>query len=224
MPSTAELRSAVASLAVIADADVDALWAQITNAPDMRAALMDILPALIDTYGSAAAAFAADWYDNLAEEAELPARFTAVPAELTSTGAESLAGWTTSALFSEVPTRGAAQLNFDLARSRLTGGLQLRIANAARDTITGSSIADPRADGWQRVASGGGCGFCQMLAGRGTVYRKATVDFASHDHCGCTAVPAWGGRPRPVKAYTPTSANITDADRARTRAWIAANL
>lgn len=216
MPTTAELRSAVESLATIADADVAELWQQITSAPDMRAALMDILPALIDTYGAAAAAFAADWYDDLAEESELPARFTAIPADLAVTGAEALAGWSTAPLFLPEP-------DWDAARTRLTGGIQLRVANAARTTITFSSIADPRADGWQRVASGGGCGFCQMLAGRGAVYSDKSVDFAAHDHCNCTAAPAWRGRPRPVKPYTPTARNITDADRARTREYIAAH-
>ncbi|MBF6133502.1 hypothetical protein IU501_10875 [Nocardia otitidiscaviarum] len=217
MPTATDLRSAIGSLSVLADADVDALWRQITGAADMRAALMDILPALIDTYGAAAAAFAADWYDDLAVEAELPARFTAVPAELSATGAEALAGWSTAPLFAPEP-------DWDLARTRLTGGLQLRVANAARDTITRSSIADPRAEGWQRIASGSGCGFCQMLAGRGAVYREKSADFASHDRCTCVAAPAWRGKPRPVRPYTPTARNITDADRARTRAWIAANL
>jgi hypothetical protein len=47
------------------------------------------------------------------------------------------------------------------------------------------------------------------------------VDFAAHDHCRCIAVPAFAGRPTPVQPYTPTSRDITDADRTRVRAYLA---
>lgn len=30
-----------------------------------------------------------------------------------------------------------------------------------------------------------------MLAGRGAVYKEATVHFASHGDCNCAAVPSW---------------------------------
>ena len=43
----------------------------------------------------------------------------------------------------------------------------------------------------------------------------------AHDHCHCSAVPAWSGEPRPVKPYTPSARKATDADRARVRDWIA---
>jgi hypothetical protein len=109
----------------------------------------------------------------------------------------------------------------DLARARtlVDGGVQLRIANSSRDTITESAIADPDAQGWQRESSGG-CPFCDMLASRGEVYSEESADFAAHDNCECVAVPAFVGEPKPVKEYTPTNRNITDADRARVREYI----
>jgi hypothetical protein len=67
-----------------------------------------------------------------------------------------------------------------------------------------SAVADPGASGWQRTGSGTSCTFCRMLIGRGGVYSEATADFASHDHCNCSATPAWVDQPRPVKPYTPS--------------------
>ena len=118
----------------------------------------------------------------------------------------------------------AAEPDWQAARNRISGGLQRRIANVARDTVTFSAVEDPGADGWQRVARSGGCAFCRMLAGRGAVYTKSSSDFASHDDCHCVAMVAWKGIERPVKPYTPSAATITDADRARVRAWMASNL
>jgi hypothetical protein len=60
-----------------------------------------------------------------------------------------------------------------------------------------------------------------MLIGRGAVYSEATADFAAHDHCKCSAVPAFDGEPRPVKPFTPSLREATDADRARVREYLA---
>lgn len=63
--------------------------------------------------------------------------------------------------------------------------------DGGRDTILATTQADERARGWERVASGNACAFCQMLAGRGAVYGEASADFESHDGCGCTAEPVY---------------------------------
>ncbi|MGC4964247.1 hypothetical protein [Gordonia sp. DT101] len=107
--------------------------------------------------------------------------------------------------------------------SLLLGGVEKRIAGAARLTIAHNASRDSAARGWQRVARGKACSFCIMLASRGAVYTRATADFASHDHCHCVAVAAWKNRPTPVKPYTPSSKTITDADHSRVREWISAN-
>lgn len=211
MPAS-QLRSGVGQLTQLAARDLDAVWRQVTNAVQAKEALADILPSLVDAYGSAAATMAAEWYDDLRSKAAVRGSFEAIPAELGDTGAEALAGWGVGPLFAENPDWSSAQ-------SLVLGGMQRRLANAARTTVTQSSIADPGADGWQRSASGG-CDFCQMLAGRGSVYSEAGADFASHDHCQCVAVPAWSGHPRPVKAFTPSKRVASDADRARVRAYL----
>lgn len=213
MATPDELRRAVADLTRLADRDLAALFRQAGGArsKELSDALMDILPALVDAYGSAAAAVAADWYDELRAEVGATGRFTAVPAAVPDAGASSLIGWAMG-----------RSMDDSTFQTLIAGGLQRRIANASRQTVTASSIADPGATGWQRIGSGA-CAFCAMLIGRGSVYTEAGADFASHDHCNCSAIPAFDGRPRPVKPFTPSARNITDADRARVRAYLASH-
>lgn len=214
MPTVDDLRSGVASLSTLAAADLRDLWRSVSNAAEARAALSDILPALVTTYGAASATLAADWYDELRDEVGAAGRFFAITAAVDEQGADVLARWGIGPLFKDEPDWEAAQTLID-------GGLQRRIANAARGTVTVSSLEDPQTRGWQRVTSGTSCSFCRMLAARGAVYSERGVDFASHDHCDCYATPAFRGEPKPVSAYRPSSRTITDADRARTRAYLA---
>lgn len=203
-----DLRDGVDGLTVLARRDLSALWHQVSDAAQAQTAVHDILPALIDTYGVAAGALAADWYDELRAKVGVGGSFTAIPADIRDTGAHALVGWAVT----------TAQ-DFPAFRSLIEGGMQRRIANFSRATITGSAVADPKATGWQRVGSGE-CPFCAMLIGRGAVYTEASADFASHDHCRCSAVPTFKGETRPVKPYTPSSRDITDADRARVRDYL----
>lgn len=208
-----DLRYGVAELSRLADADLDALWREISTADEARDALSDVLPSLIAVYGVAAAALAADWYSDARERAAVRGAFSPVLASVKPQGGVSLAKWAVSPMYQAEP---------DILRTRtiVRGGLQLRIADAARYTVAGSAVADPAAQGWQRAGDGNSCAFCLTLISRGVVYSESSADFASHDHCGCMAVPAWSGEPVPVKPYTPSSRQITDADRARVKAWI----
>lgn len=205
----ASLRDAVASLTLRLDRDLAALWARVTDAAQAGDALHDILPDLIETYGAAAAALAADWYDDQRDKAGMPGRFQAAPAQIDDPGVRPLIGWALS-----------TATDLSSMQSLIAGGSQRRVANYSRLTITESAIADPQADGWQRVGDGSSCAFCAMLIGRGSVYSEAGVDFASHDKCGCSAAPAFTGQPRPVKPYTPSLRTATDADRARVREYL----
>lgn len=208
----AELRALLISLSDDAEADLAAVWAQLTPAT-FYDALMDLIPALVGDYGDAAAALTAEWYDEHREELNVSGRFSAdVPAD-PKLGGEALAGWA-SAL---------ARENVDTALTRTSGGLVKRIFTASRDTLTIATEQDPQARGWQR-AGRGECTFCRVLISRGAVYTKASVNFGAHDDCKCVAVPAFGGRALPVKPYTPSARTINDADKARVKAWMAANL
>jgi hypothetical protein len=207
-----DLRDGVTGLVVLAQRDLDALWRQVSTAAEAETALRDILPALIDTYGLAAGSLAADWYDDIRAKLGIAGSFTAFPADIKDTGAQALVGWAVS---TATDTAALQEL--------VLGGTQRRIANFSRQTVTGSSVADPKATGWQRVGSGE-CDFCSLLIGRGAVYSEASADFASHDHCKCSATPAFEGEPRPVKKYTPGPRDATKAggaDYDRAKAWIA---
>lgn len=177
MAAPPALRNSVSKLVGYADRDLTALWREVSDAAQARTALMDVLPAIVETYGSAASTLAATWYDDVRAKAAVRGAFTAIPIEATDRGAQALAGWATSTA-TDMPSLQVLVL----------GGIQRRIADHMRGTITGSSVADPQAKGWAREGAGE-CEFCQMLIGRGAVYTEATADFASHDHCGCQAVP-----------------------------------
>lgn len=196
------------------------IWFRLNlNNPDvLRDPLAAVLAEISNKYGDAAATLAADFYDDMrADVVKSGARFTPKLADVPGPNRfQSLAGWGISPLFGANPDPLTAL-------HKLNGGLTLVVGNVYRETITGSSIADPAARGWQRVADGNACGFCLMLEGRGAVYSEAGVDFGAHDHCGCTAEPAFEGEPVPVQPYTPTARRVTDADRARAREWIKAH-
>lgn len=183
MATPQALRTAIRDLAVLANNDLSALWRQVSTPDQARDALLDVLPGLTASYGAASATLSANWYDDLRDLIEAKGRFRAIPAVIGTAGAEELARWGVEPLY-------AAEPDWSSARTLIAGGLQRRIANGSRYTVAGSAVADPAARGWRRTGSGG-CGFCAMLIGRGAVYTEATADFASHDHCGCAAEPAW---------------------------------
>jgi hypothetical protein len=179
LPTATTLRRDVANLARLASADLRALWRQAETPAAVSTALHDVLPALIDAYGAAAATVAADWYDETRDEASPRGRFTAIPVEIPDPGAHALVGWALNEA-NDMPA----------LRTLVEGGTQRRIANFSRLTVSQSSVADPGARGWSRVGAGG-CDFCRMLISRGAVYTEATADFEAHDHCNCTPAPQW---------------------------------
>jgi hypothetical protein len=208
------LRKQIAHLALLAKGDLDELFRRVSDArsPELRAALMDVLPSLVETYGSASAALAADWYDELRAEANARGRFSAIPVDLGDTKVGGLIGWAMETAKSD-----------DAFQQLIMGGIQSRLANASRLTVAQSSYADPSSAGWKRIGVGS-CEFCAMLIGRDELYSEATADFASHDHCNCQAYPLIkGAEPIDVKSYVKSTRDISSADRDRVRAWIASH-
>jgi hypothetical protein len=174
------LRAETDQLVGLANRDLTRLWGLVAQGAAADEALFDLLPAIVTEYGAAGGAIAAEWYDQQREKAEVRGRFTAVPIAPDDRGTQALVGWAL-----------ATATDDNALKSLILGGTQRRIADHARLTIAGSSVADPRARGWKRVGDGSTCSFCSMLLGRGAVYTEATADFKSHDHCGCSAAPAW---------------------------------
>lgn len=209
--ATSSLRTETNGLVRLADRDLSRLWATVSRGASADVALRDLLPAIVREYGAAGAALAADWYDDQRDKAGVRGRFAAIPVEADDRGTQALIGWALSSATDDASLHAL-----------ILGGTQRRIADHVRRTVADSAVADPGARGWQRVGSGE-CAFCAMLIGRGAVYSEASADFASHDHCNCSAVPAWNGQPRPVKPYTPSLRGSTEADRARVREYLASH-
>jgi hypothetical protein len=211
------LRKQIAHLTLLAKGDLDELFRRVSDArsPELRAALMDVLPSLVETYGAAASSVAADWYDELRAEAAARGRFSAIPADLGDTRVGGLIGWAMEQAKSD-----------DAFQQMIAGGMQKRIANASRSTVARSSYADPQSVGWKRIGVGE-CGFCAMLIDRDQLYSEATADFASHEHCNCQAYPLIkGAEPIDVKKYVKSSRYIEDdalraKEQARVKEWIA---
>jgi len=180
-------RRDLATLTGLAERDLSLIWARFDSADMARDGLIRVLPDLVNVYGSAAATLGADFYDESRDAVKVAGRFRAIPAELPDVErTDALARWGVGPLFQ-------AESDYASALTLVSGGLQRIVANADRESITGSSVADPQARGWQRVGSGASCEFCSMLIGRGSVYSEAGADFLTHDHCNCGAEPVFEG-------------------------------
>jgi len=179
-----QLRTANDGIVRLATRDLTKFWGSLNLAkPDAaRDALLEFIPTLVTEYGDIAATVAADWYDNLRVAAGIRGTFAAVLADgVPDAAVTSTVRFGAGHLFTDVPS---GTLDF------LSGAVSKYVLQPGRDTIVGSARADPSAHGWYRI-SGGGCSFCEMLAGRGAVYREDSADFAAHDHCKCGVAPSW---------------------------------
>lgn len=228
MSSAAEQRQAVADLTTLARRDLAAFWALVQglSAEQVRDALMDVLPELGGAYGDAAAALAADWYEDVREASQARGSFSPVLASPPEPARwEALARWGVDPLFAEQPDAATAL-------AKVSGGLQRSIADQHRLTVVESSIADPAASGWRRVGVGDSCRFCRMLIDRGHVYTEASVQFKSHDNCACCAAPSFASNVRKVigvpfrysQKKASWSAERKARENARMRDYIAENL
>lgn len=185
--------------------------------------IVTVVPSIAERYGLAAGSLAADWYEDLREQAEAAGYFQPVIAELPDQGRyESLAAWASDR---------------DATESLVSGGVQRIVANMHRDTVMKSAFADPQAEGWARFARGAEtCGFCYMLVSRGAVYTESGVKFGAHDDCDCGAGPIWKGAngATQVDAYKKSARRREDADgnavggtkadQERAKEWIDAHL
>lgn len=220
-PKGRDLHRGLGDLASLAKSDLRKALAGARTPTHARAILADIVPSLIDTYGSAAATLAADWYDEVREQLEVKGAFRAIVPEPPDSGGRALLGWALD-----------EATDLKTFETLLMGGYTRRILKYGRTTVSRSAVADPGADGWQRQGVGANCSFCNFLIGRGAVYGENSVDFASHDHCNCIAVVAFTSRTKPVlldkdgkRLTQSTRASRTDpeqraADNERIRDWI----
>lgn len=161
---------------------------------------------VIDAQRQVSARLAANYVSTF-KMLELGAGVTAAPVVLAE--AAPAAAVTTSMLVtgpSAVETavrRGVRAVEaMDVAEARSSAAALRHVLDGGRETIIETVSADRQAQGWARSVSGNCCAFCAMLASRGPVYGRDSVNFHSHDACKCSAEPvyrddaAWPARSR----------------------------
>lgn len=85
---------------------------------------------------------------------------------------------------------------------RVSGSATSLTLGGGRSTIVESLRRDPARPRWHRVTSSKPCSFCRMAAGRGDVFTDESVRFRAHDHCSCSAEPAYRGSSLPPLSET----------------------
>jgi len=229
MPTATDVRTLRQGQAAIADMVRETLddlvrSLNLSNPEAARDLLLQVVPGLVEQYGDMAASVAADWYDDVRAAEGVRSTFRARAQQ--SPYLDAVDGTVRRASAGLFTQDSAAVL------TALSGPVGKYVLAAGRQTIIASTDRDPAASGWQRITRAGACDFCRMLAGRGGVYRQASVHFASHDDCHCAAVPSWDrDAPEVDVAQYQASQRTTrmtpqqrEQHNARVRAWIAEHL
>lgn len=191
------LQLAMAKLSGSAKAQLRAFFDSLDlSKPDLaRDALLEFLPALASQYGDAAAAVAAEWFEDT-----VGARATMALAD-TSAAAGNVR-YAAGKLWTPSPAE---------AFGLLATSLDKLVKQPSRDTVKASSVANGLR--YARVPRGAKtCAFCLMLASRDAVYltRKSAGDMGSglgdsyHGDCNCAVMPVKPGGPLP-DGYDPDS-------------------
>lgn len=84
----------------------------------------------------------------------------------------------------------------------LSGAAQRLTLAGSRGTAMETFRRSGATVGYRRITSGRPCPFCSMLASRGAVYSKQTVEFHAHDSCKCSSEPLYRHEPEPAAVTT----------------------
>lgn len=183
-----EHRAALEDVLTVATAQMLAEWPALPldDPLALSGPLADLLAEVIDEFATISAALAADFYDDLRLEADLPDAYTPTLADLPPfPQVEASARWAST----------GAWVDEAKALSDSSAFMQRMVANADRDTIDLNVARDPAAPRYARHASANACAFCALNATRGPVFRsEAGAASKYHDHCRCIAVPVWDRR------------------------------
>ncbi len=213
-----------AGVVALAARQLAALWPRV-DWPSVNAidAVTTLYRAIVTRYGQAAAAVAAEFYDDQRAARQLPSRFRAAPADtvppeqIAAIVASAFRGTVTVTVLDDpAPTRTrvtqlqAEETTSDLpvdqrVRQRLESSLSRLVLAPARATVADNIAADPAKPRWIRVPTGAKtCEFCMMLASRelGPNFRGYRSEGAAlfndnadrfHKGCNCQAVPVFPG-------------------------------
>lgn len=195
--------SAASTRAVdLAKRDLKRFWGRLDlSDPDKaRDALLEFIPALVNTYGDLVATAAMEWYDEeRAKVADLPDYRASSDVYTTST--EQAVASTRYAVGHLYTDNQAAAL------AALGGTVQRLVKDAGRDVIARNVRLDPAHPRYARVPRGAKtCAWCSILASRGWVYlsrESANLHGKGHDHCDCELVPSWKADEAYMEGYDP---------------------
>lgn len=159
--------------------------------------------ALVDQYGAASSALAADYYDAERVAAQVTGRFTVPlldppPDEQVDNSLR----WATKDIWERDPDDPATtpaqleplEVRLDQAEKKAKAVTQKLVTDQGRGTVRAAVRSDRQATAWARAAALGACAFCKLLATRGAVYKQDTADFRAHDGCHCGVVPVFKGQ------------------------------
>ena len=153
---------------------------------DLREKLIEILEPIYGVSTDMAAAYAADFYDEIREQS-IGERLGATADSGRSPGA--------TEGFIRAFVDGVASKGIVESLALFTDRADYEIKRAAGDCVYLNGEFDPLDVRFARVPSGfETCPFCIMLASRGFVYRNKTsagADGHYHPHCDCRIVPSF---------------------------------
>lgn len=132
----------------------------------------DAVQAVVDYYGSAAAAAALDYFKAARRDAGVAGKAPSVRAPEVPPG-----------FIDQLVTEAAATFTTDeaLGRDLLDSGAEQLILEQGRRQLMSAAQLDREAKGWARVPNEGACSFCLMLALRGPVYgSRRSASFKAH--------------------------------------------
>ncbi|GAA1138430.1 hypothetical protein [Nocardioides aquiterrae] len=211
MASRAELDAQAAAQATVvatAWAQFQAAYAGLGLTPAQLAtnegiqALRDLFADFIAAWGEVAGTLAADFYDELRDQAGIPGSFQAlVPDPLDSAQVDGIVSWAVT------PPRDVDELDIETMLAKIEGASQRLIRQAQRDALNESARRDPARPRVARIPMGAEtCAFCLVLASRGYVYRSETSagrNNSYHDFCDCEQDVTWSSNPEPPDGYDP---------------------
>lgn len=163
--------------------------------------LLELVPAIIDKYGSISSTAAADWYKQMRSK-WFDDEYEPILADPIHDDLTDMIRAKASMLF-----KGNERYDPNAYLSYLNRLIAVGVRNGGRSTVRSAAKLDKYGPRFARVPSGlHTCAFCAMLAGRGFVYASAEkaggLFNKYHAACDCEIVPSWDEKPR-VEGYRP---------------------
>lgn len=163
--------------------------------------LLELVPAIIDKYGSISSTAAADWYKQMRSK-WFDDKYEPILADPIHDDLTDMIRAKASMLF-----KGNERYDPNAYLSYLNRLIAVGVRNGGRSTVRSAAKLDKYGPRFARVPSGlHTCAFCAMLAGRGFVYASAEkaggLFNKYHAACDCEIVPSWDEKPR-VEGYRP---------------------